>query len=78
MWLEASCHLVHRWPLTLVRTVQEVPLFYDHSRFQAFCQHCFQVFEEDSAVDAIRLVEAHERKQHAVADPSEELRARVK
>ena len=35
---------------------------YSHDRYQAHCQYCYQIFEGDSAEQAIRMVERHEEQ----------------
>jgi hypothetical protein len=34
---------------------------YSHDRYQSHCQFCFQIFEGDSAEEAIRMAEKHEQ-----------------
>lgn len=35
---------------------------YSHDRYQAHCRYCYEIKEADSAEEAIRLVEKHEKQ----------------
>jgi hypothetical protein len=35
---------------------------YPHDRYQAHCQYCSQRFDADSAEEAVRLAEQHEKQ----------------
>lgn len=36
--------------------------FHSHDRYQAHCQFCFEIFEDDSAEAAVQRAEEHERE----------------
>jgi hypothetical protein len=34
---------------------------YSHERYQAFCRYCYRTHENDTAIEAIRATEEHEK-----------------